>query len=120
MILCLGSLTPLEKKEIVNKRSTIKETQAIMKSPENVIVVNKDEESVEETVDKIKKFIRHYYKTNQKPLDFYCLILHPDDFGKTIENMLYVSFLIRDGIIQLVKGNYFVFYERNHIYILLL
>ncbi|KAF7414225.1 hypothetical protein HZH68_002714 [Vespula germanica] len=92
----LGSLTPLEKKEIVNKRSTIKEAQAIMKSPENVVVVNKDEESVEETVDKIKKFIKHYYKINQKPLDFYCLILDPNDFGKTIENMLYVSFLIRD------------------------
>ncbi|KAL2746541.1 EP300-interacting inhibitor of differentiation 3 [Vespula maculifrons] len=101
----LGSLTPLEKKEIVNKRSTIKEAQAIMKSPENVVVVNKDEESVEETVDKIKKFIRHYYKVNQKPLDFYCLILDPNDFGKTIENMLYVSFLIRDGIIKLMKDN---------------
>lgn len=101
----LGMLTPSEKIEIVNKRVIMRETQAQMKSPENVTMANKEEESVEETVDKIKRFIRHYYRINEKSLDFYRLILDPHDFGKTIENMLYVSFLIRDGIITLVKDN---------------
>ncbi|KAK2580509.1 hypothetical protein KPH14_006244 [Odynerus spinipes] len=101
-----GILIPPEEKEIVKKKApAIREAQAQMKSPENVTVPDKEEESVEETVYKIKKFIRHYYKINQKPLDFYCLILHPHDFGKTIENMLYISFLVRDGIIKLVKDN---------------
>lgn len=100
----LGSLAPLEKK-VVNKKIMASKVQAVMKSPENVVVANKDEESIEETVDKIKKFIKYYYKNNEKPLDFFRLILHPDDFSKTIENMLYVSFLVRDGIIKLVKDD---------------
>ncbi|XP_043496655.1 EP300-interacting inhibitor of differentiation 3 [Polistes fuscatus] len=100
----LGSLAPLEKK-VVNKKVMASKVQAVMKSPENVVVANKDEESIEETVDKIKKFIKYYYKNNEKPLDFFRLILHPDDFSKTIENMLYVSFLVRDGIIKLVKDD---------------
>ncbi|XP_015176976.1 PREDICTED: EP300-interacting inhibitor of differentiation 3 [Polistes dominula] len=100
----LGSLAPLEKK-VINKRVAVNKSQAVMKSPENVVVVNKVEESVEETVDKIKKFIKYYYKNNEKPLDFFCLILNPNDFGKTIENMLYVSFLVRDGFIKLVKDD---------------
>lgn len=99
-------LAPLEKKEIVNRKApAVREAQAQMKSPENVTMTNKEEENVEETVDKIKKFIRHYYKTNQEPLDLCCLILHPQDIGKTIENMLHISFLVRDGIIKLVEDN---------------
>lgn len=100
----LGSLAPLEKK-VVNRKVMVSKAQAVMKSPENVVIANKDEESIEETVDKIKKFIKYYYKNNEKPLDFFRLILHPNDFGKTIENMLYVSFLVRDGIIKLVKDD---------------
>ncbi|KAI4495728.1 hypothetical protein M0802_008351 [Mischocyttarus mexicanus] len=101
----LGSLRPLEKKEVVCRKLEANKAQAVMKSPENVVVTNKDEKSVEETVDKIRKFIKYYCKNNQKPLDFFSLILHPNDFGKTIENMLYVSFLVRDGIIKLMKDN---------------
>lgn len=100
----LGSLAPLEKK-VVHRKVMVNKVQAVMKSPENVVLANKDEESIEETVDKIKKFIKYYYKNNEKPLDFFGLILHPNDFGKTIENMLYVSFLVRDGIIKLVKDD---------------
>ncbi|XP_043786045.1 non-structural maintenance of chromosome element 4 isoform X2 [Apis laboriosa] len=99
----LGTLTPLEKKEINKKKPVkIKETQAQIKRPDNVVTIEKEEEGPEETV-KMKEFISKYYKIYRKPLDFFKLILHPNDFGKTIQNILQISFLVRDGKIKITK-----------------
>lgn len=100
----LGTLTPLEKKEINKKKPVrVKETQAQIKRPDNVVTIEKEEEGPEETV-KMKEFISKYYKIYRKPLDFFKLILHPNDFGKTIQNILQISFLVRDGKIKITKG----------------
>lgn len=66
---------------------------------------NKEEDSVERTVRKIKKLIVCYCKETRKPLDLFQLILHPCDFGKTMRNLLYVSFLVKDGVVKLSKGS---------------
>jgi len=83
--------------------------------PEKVVqAVNiKDEDSVERTVRKIRKLIVTYYKETQKPLDFFKLILHPQDFGRTVRNMLYISFLVKDGIVTVRKGILFSLLLRN-------
>ncbi|CAL7933382.1 unnamed protein product [Xylocopa violacea] len=98
----LGTLAPLEKKEIKRKKLTVKEPQAQIKRPENVVAVEEEEKGVEHTV-RVSKFISRYYKVNQKPLDFFKFILHPNDFGKTIENILQISFLVRDGKVKIMK-----------------
>ncbi|XP_071870897.1 SMC5-SMC6 complex kleisin component Non-SMC element 1 [Bombus fervidus] len=92
----LGTLVPLEKKEINKRKPIVREVQAQIKKPDKVMAVEKEEESAEQTV-KINKIISKYYKTYSKPLDFFKLILHPNDFGKTIQNILQMSFLVRDG-----------------------
>ncbi|XP_011881689.1 PREDICTED: non-structural maintenance of chromosomes element 4 homolog A-like [Vollenhovia emeryi] len=100
----LGTLDPLEKKTIVRKKPEQRALQAAMTVPEKVANANaKDEDSVERTVTKIKKLITCYCKETGKSLDFFQLILHPHDFGKTIRNMLYISFLVKDGVIKLKK-----------------
>ena len=86
------------------RKPVVREPQAAIKRPENVVTVDKEEESLEQTV-KMKGFITRYYKTNREPIDFFKLILHPTDFGKTIENMLQISFLVRDGQVKISKGN---------------
>lgn len=86
------------------RKPIVRETQAAIKRPENVVTVDKEEESLEQTV-KIKGFIARYYKAHREPIDFFKLILHPRDFGKTIENMLQISFLVRDGHVKISKGN---------------
>ena len=101
----LGTLAPLEMKEVNQKRKPIvRETQAAIKRPENVVTVDKEEESLEQTV-KMKGFITRYYKSHREPIDFFKLILHPRDFGKTIENMLQISFLVRDGQVKISKDS---------------
>ncbi|XP_076763628.1 SMC5-SMC6 complex kleisin component Non-SMC element 1 [Xylocopa sonorina] len=98
----LGTLAPLEKKEIKRKKSTVREPQAQIKRPENIVAIEEKEEGVEHTV-RMNKFISRYYKVNKKPLDFFKFILHPNDFGKTIENILQISFLVRDGKVKIMK-----------------
>lgn len=71
-------------------------------------MVDKVEDSVEQTVLEIKKIIGHYQKQHKQPLDFFTLVLHPTDFGRTIENILHVSFLIRDGYIKFTTGKLFI------------
>ncbi|OAD57319.1 Non-structural maintenance of chromosomes element 4 like protein A [Eufriesea mexicana] len=98
----LGTLAPLEKKEVNRKKPVVREAQVQIKRPDNIVTAEKEEESLEETV-KINKFISKYYKTHHKPLDFFKLILHPNDFGKTIQNILQISFLVRDGKVKVSK-----------------
>ncbi|XP_076241804.1 SMC5-SMC6 complex kleisin component Non-SMC element 1 isoform X2 [Calliopsis andreniformis] len=100
----LGTLAPLEKKEVNKRKPIVKETHAQIKRPENVTTVDKEEVGLEQTV-KMKDFITRYCKTHRRPLDFFQLILHPQDFGKTIENMLQISFLVRDGKVKLSKDS---------------
>lgn len=104
----LGTLEPLEKKVIVRKKPEQRiAQQAAMIKPEKLVrdVNSKDEDSVERTVRKIRKLIISYYKEKQRPLDFFKLILPPDGFGRTVRNMLYISFLVKDGVVTVRKDN---------------
>ena len=105
----MGALEPLPKKPIAKKdRSmTKKQIHVPIKKPEKIVDIEKEEESVEASVEKIKRLIKNYYKEYQKPLDYFQLVLHPSDFGRTIENILHVSFLVRDGLVHLAAGTIF-------------
>lgn len=89
-----------------------------MKVPQKLVTQTntKEEDSVEQTVRKIKKLIICCCKERQQPLDLFELILHPDDFGKTVRHLLYVSFLVKDGVVKLSNGNFFylvlIFFHR--------
>lgn len=103
-------MEPLEKKVIVRKKPEQRiAQQAAMIKPEKLVrdVNSKDEDSVERTVRKIRKLIISYYKEKQRPLDFFKLILPPDGFGRTVRNMLYISFLVKDGVVTVRKGIFF-------------
>ncbi|XP_032668613.1 EP300-interacting inhibitor of differentiation 3 isoform X2 [Odontomachus brunneus] len=104
----LGILEPLEKKT-VNRQKPLRKIaqQAEMKVPDKIVsqTNTKEDDSVEQTMRKIKKLIVCYCKETQEPLNFFQLIIHPQDFGRTIRNLLYVSFLVKDGVVKLSKDN---------------
>ncbi|XP_071576687.1 non-structural maintenance of chromosomes element 4 homolog A [Temnothorax nylanderi] len=113
----LGTLDPLEKKIIVRKKPEQRvASQPAVTVPDKLVphANTKDEDSVERTVRKIKKLITCYCKEAGKPLDFFQLILHPHDFGRTIRNMLYISFLVKDGVMKLKKDQRSLVVEPYH------
>lgn len=103
-----GALEPLPKKQIQLKKTVTRQKKlplSQVKKPEkNQIAEETDAEEASVTVQKIRKLIAQYFNVNQMPLDYFQLILDPNDFGKTIENILHVAFLVRDGYIKLFTG----------------
>lgn len=98
-----GALEQLPKKPVTRRGPVTRDPQAATKRPENVVSTQKDDQTVEETVEKIRKLIIRHHKTHHEPLNYFQLVVHPTSFGTTIENVLHVSFLIRDGVLHLKK-----------------
>ncbi|XP_011301950.1 EP300-interacting inhibitor of differentiation 3 isoform X2 [Fopius arisanus] len=90
-----------KRSKIVNRR---RDALLPAKKPEKIVAIANDDNPVDKSVDKIAHLIRKYYKRNNEPLNFFKLIVNPHDFGKTVENMLHVSFLVNDGRMALSVG----------------
>ncbi|XP_043280303.1 non-structural maintenance of chromosomes element 4 homolog A [Venturia canescens] len=95
-----GCLIPLEKKVVVKRRSKNRDSLAPTSRPEAIINVEKTDDRLEETLEKFKLMTLNYIQETGKPIEFFHLVLDPD-YGKTIENMLHVAFLVRDRIIKI-------------------
>jgi len=58
--------------------------------------------SVSRELDNVKRQLRAYCKQQgSTKVDYYKFVLNPHNFGETIENMFYVSFLVQDLSIRL-------------------
>ncbi|EPB70696.1 Nse4 [Ancylostoma ceylanicum] len=62
-----------------------------------------DEVSVALELDKVRKSLKRAWKETPS-VDFYSFVIDPTDFAKTVENMFYVSFLVKDGRVRLAVG----------------
>lgn len=100
-----GALDPLPKRQIQRKLTQQKRAPlAQVKRPEKQRTINENEtEEASMIVQKIRKLIAQHFNTNKSSLDYFQLILNPIDYGKTVENILHVAFLVRDGYIQLFR-----------------
>jgi non-structural maintenance of chromosomes element 4 len=52
-------------------------------------------------LDNLRKSLKKVLKeAGTDRLNYYQFILDPTDFGKSVENMFYMSFLIKDGYVK--------------------
>lgn len=69
--------------------------------------IEKQEDGVEETVHYIMNVVTAAYRQNKnKPISYFELVINPDSFGATVENIFHVSFLVKDGYIDFSWGMY--------------
>lgn len=92
----------LNKEQIIKKSKPRIEKQSqktvVKKTLLKVKNVKEDEQSIDDIVDFLLEVLKlNYEKNNNQPILYYRYVIDTDDFGKTVENIFYTSFLIRDG-----------------------
>lgn len=68
------------------------------KAPEKILTLEKEEEGIEEIVKVFLDVLKNaYIKNNKSPINYYDYIIDTTSYSRTIENMFYFAFLVRDG-----------------------
>ena len=80
--------------QLVVQRVQHKKLDEISEEDQN----SKVAKQVEFIMDALK---REYRNNNKKPISYYGFVVDPTSFSNTIENIFYVSFLVKDGLASL-------------------
>jgi len=92
-------------KEKVARQRNAQEKEDFVKNKTKVQELTRMEKSNEETTAKMTEYVytvlKKYYlheKNDREPVDFFEFVTDPQSFGRTVENIFYVSFLVREGL----------------------
>ncbi|PFH50906.1 hypothetical protein AMATHDRAFT_143981 [Amanita thiersii Skay4041] len=89
----LGPLLIEQKKRVVNKRAKLEKNQEDEKKPQEI----KEEDISRSQNETTKNVLEHILENEEGPINIFKLIINPNDFAQSVENLFYLSFLIRDG-----------------------
>ncbi|KAL5276869.1 NSMCE4A family protein [Megaselia abdita] len=72
--------------------------------PENVNVLDKQDKGVQKVNLIFRQFTKIFSNNNYEPIPFYQFVIDPTDFMITVDNVLQLSFLAKDGNVVFLKG----------------
>lgn len=95
----LGPLSIEQKKRAVAKRAKLEKDKRDMKKPQEITEddITRSENETTKNVAALEKILTQ----QEGAINLFRFIVNPNDFGQSVENMFYLSFLIRDGKVAL-------------------
>lgn len=82
--------TQVDKEELAKQKTKVKELKEVEKTNEETTA-----KMTEHVYILLKKFYESYDK---EPVDFFEFTVDPKSFGRSVENIFYLSFLVREGL----------------------
>lgn len=93
-------------REKVERGAKRKEPAALVKVSDKARNVQSEEVSISKELQHVLKVLKKELKTRKTDqIDYYELITNPTSFSRTVENMFYVSYLMRDREVYLLEEN---------------
>ncbi|XP_014215698.1 non-structural maintenance of chromosomes element 4 homolog A-like [Copidosoma floridanum] len=99
----LGTLESTPEKPVVNAAKAV-EVRKKDTAPVRQQDTSKNNKVNDYDKEKLQKLLTSF-AVPRSQLIFFALVLHPTNFGKTVENVLCVAFLVRDDIVKFVLDN---------------
>ncbi|THG98480.1 hypothetical protein EW026_g3715 [Hermanssonia centrifuga] len=91
----LGPLSIEQKQRAVGKRSKLEKDKGSHKKPQELTEddITRSENETTKNVANLERILEE----QGKPINLFRFIINPNDFGQSVENLFYLSFLIRDA-----------------------
>ncbi|KAH9847080.1 Nse4 C-terminal-domain-containing protein [Lenzites betulinus] len=91
----LGPLSIEAKKRAVAKRAVLEKNKDDMKKPQEITEedITRSENETTKNVATVEKIL----ESIEGQVNLFKFVINPNDFGQSVENLFYLSFLIRDG-----------------------
>lgn len=73
--------------------------------PESINVLDKQDKGVQKVNAIFKQFAKYFAENNYKPIPLYKFVIDPTDFMFTVDNVLQLSFLAKEGNLIILAGD---------------
>ncbi|CAF1209086.1 unnamed protein product [Adineta steineri] len=94
-------------KPVRQQKLTQEELEKSRTRPEEVKEFNSElgEQTIKQIMHIKRCLVKTYISAKSSPIDYFEFVIDPSSFAKTVENMFHVSFLIKEGFVNLFQDD---------------